>query len=395
MNDRQQEYYDFIVNKIKKGIETGIYHRDSRILAPYVRSNDRIEATCGYPEHMFTLHPGKFKTRGDWCAVCRGNCNWWTRKRFYEIIALQGRTALSPYINAHTPVKTRCSQNHVTMAHPWGVLREHCDCNHCYGNGCADRGRELFTAAVERLGYIQKSPYITANIPVHLTCNKGHDCYPRPGAVIHYGGRCSGCFQNTPAKGLASLMKVLNYRKETLLGTYVNCDTRVDIRCFFNHVYSGHPGNIVSVNHGCTQCQESSLEQEARLVLDEMGIVIQTQHYVSTVTGNFKFDIRFNHGGKEWFLEVDGHQHFRHVDCFHKTVDEFRRAQQRDRYKDEYCLSNKINLLRIPYTQAGLFKECIQIALADPKPLSCFDADLYRPLYREDEWVERPIPSVP
>jgi len=388
MNRTQQKYYDFIVDKIRLGIANGIYHQDACILAPYVKSKDRIAANCGYPEHMFTLYPEKFKRRGDWCAVCAGNCNWWTRKRFHEIIASQGRIALSPYVNAHTPVRIKCPNDHVTMAHPWGVLNEHCDCNYCYGAGCADRGRDLFAAAIERLGYTQRSPYVAANVPVDLTCNKGHACCPYPKDLIHRGGRCSVCFQNTPAKGLASLMEVLNFRKETLLSLYVDCKTRVDIRCYFNHVYHGHPGNIVSVNHGCPQCVESSLEQEARLVLAELGIAAKPQFYVSAATGNFKFDMQFTYGGREWFLEADGQQHFRHVACFHKTNEEFKAAQQRDRYKDEYCLENKINMIRIPYTHAGLFKECIQQALADPRPLCCFDGDLYKQVYDSDDgWV--------
>ena len=48
-------------------------------------------------------------------------------------------------------------------------------------------------------------------------------------------------------------------------------------------------------------------------------------------------------------IEVDGQQHFQWVKHFHKTVFEFRRAQEWDRVKNSYCLKKKIPLIRIPY----------------------------------------------
>lgn len=48
-------------------------------------------------------------------------------------------------------------------------------------------------------------------------------------------------------------------------------------------------------------------------------------------------------------LEYDGEAHFQQINHFHKTQSDFRRAQERDRIKNKYCLLNNIKLIRIPY----------------------------------------------
>lgn len=47
-------------------------------------------------------------------------------------------------------------------------------------------------------------------------------------------------------------------------------------------------------------------------------------------------------------IEYDGEQHF-HQTSFY-TAEQFNAIQQRDQFKNEYCLKNNISLIRIPYT---------------------------------------------
>ena len=49
------------------------------------------------------------------------------------------------------------------------------------------------------------------------------------------------------------------------------------------------------------------------------------------------------------YVEVDGRQHYEHVPFFHKTVEEFERAQKRDNIKDMYAKDNELDFLRIRY----------------------------------------------
>ena len=48
-------------------------------------------------------------------------------------------------------------------------------------------------------------------------------------------------------------------------------------------------------------------------------------------------------------IEFDGRQHFDYVNNWHKTKEEFEKAQLRDQEKNQYALSHSIHLVRIPY----------------------------------------------
>jgi len=50
-------------------------------------------------------------------------------------------------------------------------------------------------------------------------------------------------------------------------------------------------------------------------------------------------------------IEYDGIQHYQYTPAFHKDVNDFRRAQQRDRYKETLCYNLGINLIRIKYDE--------------------------------------------
>ena len=69
-------------------------------------------------------------------------------------------------------------------------------------------------------------------------------------------------------------------------------------------------------------------------------------------------------------IEVDGEQHFRPV-CFGGITKEraelnFKKSQERDRIKDEYCKENGIKLLRIPYLEyrSNKYKETLKTSTA-------------------------------
>lgn len=48
-------------------------------------------------------------------------------------------------------------------------------------------------------------------------------------------------------------------------------------------------------------------------------------------------------------IEYDGIQHFKFTKHFHKTIFDFKKAQEWDRKKNSYCLVKGIPLIRIPY----------------------------------------------
>lgn len=68
-------------------------------------------------------------------------------------------------------------------------------------------------------------------------------------------------------------------------------------------------------------------------------------------------------------FEYDGIQHFRYTPQWHRTKQEFEKAKERDKRKDELCFQQNISLVRIKYNEdlsKDLLEEKIQIVLSTP-----------------------------
>lgn len=64
-----------------------------------------------------------------------------------------------------------------------------------------------------------------------------------------------------------------------------------------------------------------------------------------------RFDfVIFDSQGKVWYIiEYDGEEHFKQINYFSKTKQDFLYRQEMDRRKNRYAIVNNIKLIRIPF----------------------------------------------
>lgn len=92
----------------------------------------------------------------------------------------------------------------------------------------------------------------------------------------------------------------------------------------------------------------SSLEEHIISVLKKEKIKFQREKtYPDLKSGYYRFD--FWIPSLNFLIEVDGEQHMKFSKKFHKSRQDFLKAQERDRRKNSYALAHKIPLYRIPY----------------------------------------------
>ena len=107
-------------------------------------------------------------------------------------------------------------------------------------------------------------------------------------------------------------------------------------------------GHITSC--GCRK--SSSHEDKIRLLLHDLDISFVEQYrfpdckYKYTLPFDFAV---FNNGTLSFLIEYDGKQHFTPLRCF-GGLDGYDGTHKRDMIKDQYCQTNNIHLLRLPYT---------------------------------------------
>src|SRR5579875_3320990 len=145
-------------------------------------------------------------------------------------------------------------------------------------------------------------------------------------------------------------------------------------------------GNILFRKTSVPQTSTASKgENKIAEVLISLKIKFQRE-YVITELPHRRYDFYFTVGKYKYLLEYDGEQHFKHVNFFHKTIDEFLKYQQIDREKTFTAIKNKYKVIRIDYTQINdieLLKYHIKSALRKKYKLYLSNKRMYDYLFNK------------
>lgn len=118
-------------------------------------------------------------------------------------------------------------------------------------------------------------------------------------------------------------------------------------------------GSVIS----CGCASESRGEKKIRELLEVANIPFIKEatfnDCLSKKGQNLRFDFYVNYS---YLIEFDGKQHFEKGSNWYKGESEFKELQERDQIKNQWSLSHKIPLIRIPYTHLN------QLQLEDIQP---------------------------
>ena len=100
-------------------------------------------------------------------------------------------------------------------------------------------------------------------------------------------------------------------------------------------------------------CINSKGELKISQILSENEIVFERQKTYDDLRigshGIPKFDFYIPEGN--YIIEYDGQQHFTYTNIGWNDEKHFKKVQERDKIKNEYCKNNNIPIIRVPYTQ--------------------------------------------
>lgn len=121
---------------------------------------------------------------------------------------------------------------------------------------------------------------------------------------------------------------------------------------------------------GCPKCDDKSSKGEKRisLYLQNKNIEFESQKRFSDCRYKRTLPFDFYIPSQNIVIEYDGEQHFRPVNLGgisdESAMKAFRLTQKRDAIKNQYCQTNDIQLIRIPYTQFDSIETILNQQLA-------------------------------
>lgn len=224
------------------------------LIGEYVGSKIKIEIECG-KGHRYEVRPNDF-LNGSRCARCNGN-----RRKTHEEFALEvtenlpNHRIVGRYVNASTSIEMVCDKGHRYERVPNKILSER-SCPQCRR---IEKGHtyEQFAKEVNKtaIGYLIVGKYVNVSTKVEMRCSEGHSYSATPSSFL-LGNRCPECNRLSKTKTHEQFIREAREfiaNGYTIIGTYINNYTPLEVHCSNGHIYHPTPNGILNGNN-CLQC---------------------------------------------------------------------------------------------------------------------------------------------
>lgn len=201
--------------------------------------------------------------------------------------------------------------------------------------------------------YKGSNEYIKIICPVHGEFEqKSHD---------HMKGiGCSKCAWCIPARNKLTQVEFIKranlvhfYLYDYSLVEYKDDSTKVKIICKHHGIFEQQPLTHVRLKNGCPKCGNSYNENLISNFLKEKNIMFESEKTFKDLKlkGKLRFD--FYISKLNLIIEFDGKQHFEPVRfrgiSEELALEKFHHTKKTDEIKNQYCIDNNINIIRISY----------------------------------------------
>ena len=275
--------------------ELGKVNSDIEVLSVYKNSNTKIKCKCLIDGHIWEVFPSSILKRHG-CPKCSGYLKK-THEQFVKEMKVKNPKIeiLGEYINNATKIKCKC----LIEGNIWEVTPR----NLISGNGCPK------CADINRVNKKRKS----------------HEQYIKE-------------------------VKIKNPDIE-ILGTYINAYTKIKCKNLIcGHIWEVNPRSLLK-GHSCPICNFSKGETITENYCKNNFLEYKSQYKINKCRykNPLPFDFAlFDKNKLIALIEYQGIQHYEVVEHFGGESG-YEITKKRDEIKRNYCISNNIPLIEIPY----------------------------------------------
>ena len=329
------------------------------VVGKYKDAKTKILHHCLVHDVYWEAYPSSL-LRGCGCEICKndkiGMSNRKSHSQYVNEVKKNNPNVivLEQYVNSEIPILHKCIIHNVEWkAYPASILR---------GAGCYKCGIERsslssrkthdqYIAEARKINpnIVATENYVRALIPIKHKCLiDGYEWLVTPANVLSGKGcpKCAGNVKKTHSEYVNEL--ALINPKIQVIEEYRGANTPIIHRCEIDgYEWKVTPSDAIH-GKGCPKCNESLMERKVEKWLTQNNIEYER---------NKKFDgcIDIRQLSYDFYLpfyntniECQGIQHYEPIEHF-GGEEQFKIQQRHDNIKRNYCISNSITLLEIPY----------------------------------------------
>jgi very-short-patch-repair endonuclease len=222
--------------------------------------------------------------------------------------------------------------------------------------------KSIINRLIEKYDYDYSECVLEGKFLKNIICTEHGFFDKRLNNHLRQNQGCPKCFSNkSNIKEFIEKASLIHFNKyDYSEAVYLNSKTKIEIKCTEHGVFKQTPIKHLS-GQGCTDCYSeisSKGEKYIREFLIENKVEFESQKIIPGTKLRFDFYIL----NKNIYIEYDGIQHFEPRIIF-GGESEFLLQKKRDKIKNEYCLKNNIELIRISYKEFKNIKNILNFLL--------------------------------
>jgi hypothetical protein len=325
-------------------------------LVDYQGFNRKVKIKCS--EHgIFEQTPHHHLTRKQECNKCRRikinkNMSDTTEnfiKKAKKIHGVKYDYSLVNYVNRKTKVKILCSTHGIFEQEPHNHINGQ-SCGKCFGLHKTNEDFINISYEIHGNKYdYSLVDYQGFNGKVKIKCLKHGIFEQTPQAHLNLRQGCPKCvgMNKTTEEFIYEARLIHGDKYEYSLVDYVNSKLKINIICLKHGGFNQSP-NMHLRGNGCPICKESKGEKLIREFLIKNNIKFIQEHTFKKCKNKQVLPFDFYLPDYNVCIEFDGIQHFKPIKAF-GGQNGFDLTKQNDLIKDNFCNTNNLKLIRIPY----------------------------------------------
>lgn len=269
------------------------------------------------------------------------------------------------YVNSITPIIIICPIHGQFLQKP-SVHLNKCGCTVCGYIENRKTTEEYKNIFIEKAKQVHNNKYNyslvdykKSQIKVKILCPI-HGMFKQQPNMHISGTGCPKCrsdkmsnlLKNTKEEFITNAQKCHGTKYDYSLVQYIDNRTKIKIICPIHGIFEQTPDAHTNQNAGCQICRQSKGETAISLFLYNNSINYISQNRFEDCKGiKHKLPFDFYLPDYNMCIEYDGEQHFKQRLIRGKLIpiEAFESTKRNDNIKTNYCLTNNIKLIRIPY----------------------------------------------